>query len=174
MRISDEFRRVLFRSRYILLRVAATVPVMAVVALFVFLLLRLTPGDPAAVIAGDYATAEDIVRIRERLGLNEPLPLQFITWVGLLLQGDLGTSIFTNLPVTTLIGQRLEPTVMLALTTIVLSVAVAVPLGAIAAWQAGRSEVYTSELQSLMRIPYSVFCSKKKNTSQSSIRKVTI
>src|SRR3546814_11050948 len=78
--------------RYILLRVAATVPVMAVVALFVFLLLRLTPGDPAAVIAGDYATAEDIVRIRERLGLNEPLPLQFITWVGLLLQGDLGTS----------------------------------------------------------------------------------
>ncbi|HEY9536387.1 MAG TPA: ABC transporter permease [Kiloniellaceae bacterium] len=123
--------------RYILLRVAATVPVMAVVALFVFLLLRLTPGDPAAVIAGDYATAEDIVRIRERLGLNEPLPLQFITWVGLLLQGDLGTSIFTNLPVTTLIGQRLEPTVMLALTTIVLSVAVAVPLGAIAAWKAG-------------------------------------
>src|SRR3546814_20503532 len=82
--------------RYILLRVAATIPVMAVVALFVFLLLRLTPGDPAAVIAGDYATAEDIVRIRERLGLNEPLPLQFITWVGLLLQGDLGTSIFTN------------------------------------------------------------------------------
>ncbi|HEY9548685.1 MAG TPA: ABC transporter permease, partial [Kiloniellaceae bacterium] len=93
--------------RYILLRVAATIPVMAVVALFVFLLLRLTPGDPAAVIAGDYATAEDIVRIRERLGLNEPLPHQFVTWVGLLLQGDLGTSIFTNLPVTTLIGQRL-------------------------------------------------------------------
>src|SRR3546814_9589080 len=92
--------------RYILLRVAATIPVMAVVALFVFLLLRLTPGDPAAVIAGDYATAEDIVRIRERLGLNEPLPLQFITWVGLLMQGDLGTSIFTNLLVTTLIGQR--------------------------------------------------------------------
>src|SRR3546814_13688858 len=100
-------------------------------------LLRPTPGDPAAVIAGDYATAEDIVRIRERLGLNEPLPLQFITWVGLLLQGDLGTSIFTNLPVTTLIGQRLDPTVMLALTTIVLSVDVAVPLGAIAAWEAG-------------------------------------
>src|SRR3546814_6744818 len=133
--------------RYIRLRVAATVPVMAVVALFVFLLLRLTPGDPAAVIAGDYATAEDIVRIRERLGLNEPLPLQFITWVGLLLQGDLGTSIFTNLPVTTLIGQRLEPTVMLAITTLVLSVAVAVTLGAIAAWNAdslieiGRAQV---------------------------------
>jgi peptide/nickel transport system permease protein len=123
--------------RYILMRVAATIPVMAVVALFVFLMLRLSPGDPAAVIAGDYATAEDIVRIRERLGLNEPIPYQFITWVGLLLQGDLGTSIFTNLPVTTLIGQRIEPTVMLALTTIVFSVLVAVPLGAIAAWKAG-------------------------------------
>jgi peptide/nickel transport system permease protein len=123
--------------RYILMRVVATVPVMAVVALFVFLLLRLSPGDPAAVIAGDYATAEDIVRIREQLGLNEPLPIQFVTWIGLLLQGDLGTSIFTNLPVTTLIGQRIEPTVMLTLTTILFSVAVAVPLGAIAAWKAG-------------------------------------
>jgi peptide/nickel transport system permease protein len=123
--------------RYILMRVVATVPVMAVVALFVFLLLRLSPGDPAAVIAGDYATAEDIARIREQLGLNEPLPIQFVTWIGLLLQGDLGTSIFTNLPVTTLIGQRIEPTVMLTLTTILFSVAVAVPLGAIAAWKAG-------------------------------------
>ena len=123
--------------RYILLRVVATVPVMAVVALFVFLLLRLSPGDPAAVIAGDYATAEDIASIREKLGLNEPLPIQFVTWIGLLLQGDLGTSIFTNLPVTTLIGQRIEPTVMLALTTILFSVAVAVPLGAVAAWKAG-------------------------------------
>jgi peptide/nickel transport system permease protein len=123
--------------RYILMRVVATVPVMAVVALFVFLLLRLSPGDPAAVIAGDYATAEDIARIREQLGLNEPLPIQFVTWIGLLLQGDLGTSIFTNLPVTTLIGQRIEPTMMLTLTTILFSVAVAVPLGAIAAWKAG-------------------------------------
>jgi peptide/nickel transport system permease protein len=119
------------------MRVAATVPVMAVVALFVFLMLRLTPGDPAAVIAGDYATSEDIARIREQLGLNDPIPYQFITWIGLLLQGDLGTSIFTNLPVTTLIGQRIEPTVMLALTTILFSVLVAVPLGAIAAWKAG-------------------------------------
>lgn len=123
--------------RYILLRVAATVPVMAVVALFVFLMLRLTPGDPAAVIAGDYATVEDIARIRERLGLNEPIAYQFVAWIGLLLQGDLGTSIFSNLPVTTLIGQRIEPTVMLSLTTIVFSVAVAVPLGAVAAWKAG-------------------------------------
>ena len=123
--------------RHILLRVLSTVPVMLIVALFVFLMLRLSPGDPAAVIAGDYATAEDVARIRAMLGLDEPIPVQFVKWLGQLLQGDLGTSIFTKLPVTTLIGQRLEPTLMLGLTTIVFSVLVAVPLGTIAAYRAG-------------------------------------
>ena len=114
-----------------------TVPVMVVVALFVFLLLRLSPGDPAAVIAGDYATAEDVQKIREKLGLSEPIFVQFVTWLGSLIQGDLGTSIFSNKPVTELIGQRLEPTLMLALTTIIFSIFVAVPLGTIAAFRAG-------------------------------------
>ena len=114
-----------------------TVPVMVVVALFVFLLLRLSPGDPAAVIAGDYATAEDVQKIREKLGLSEPIFVQFVTWLGSLIQGDLGTSIFSNKPVTELIGQRLEPTLMLALTTIIFSILVAVPLGTIAAFRAG-------------------------------------
>ena len=123
--------------RYVLMRVLATVPVMGVVAVFVFLMLRLTPGDPAAVIAGDYATAEDVARIREQLGLNQPIPVQFAKWIGALLQGDLGTSIFTNLPVTTLIAQRLEPTLLLSLTTITFAVLVAVPLGTIAAWRSG-------------------------------------
>ncbi len=122
---------------YIARRVLSTVPVMGVVALFVFLMLRLSPGDPAAVIAGDYATAEDIARIRERLGLDEPITVQFFQWLGSLLQGDLGISIFTNLPVTTLIAQRLEPTIMLTLTTIIFTVLVAVPLGTLAAWKAG-------------------------------------
>ena len=122
---------------YIAKRILATIPVMGVVALFVFLMLRLAPGDPAAVIAGDYATAEDVARIREQLGLNEPIILQFVHWVGQLLHGNLGISIFTNLPVTTLISQRLEPTVSLTLTTIVFTIAVAVPLGTIAAWKAG-------------------------------------
>ncbi len=122
---------------YILRRVLATIPVMVVVALFVFLMLRLAPGDPAAVIAGDYATAEDIVRIRESLGLNESIPRQFLTWVGSLARGDLGTSIFTKLPVTTLIGQRLEPTIMLTITTIIFTILVAVPLGTLAAWRSG-------------------------------------
>jgi peptide/nickel transport system permease protein len=122
---------------YIFKRILATIPVMGVVALFVFLMLRLSPGDPAAVIAGDYATAEDIVRIRQQLGLNEPIFVQFVSWVGQLLRGDLGISIFTNLPVTTLIAQRLEPTISLTLTTIVFTVVVAIPLGTIAAWKSG-------------------------------------
>ena len=122
---------------YILFRVLSTIPVMGVVALFVFVLLRIAPGDPAAVIAGDYATAEDVARIREQLGLADPLLIQFFRWLGDLLQGDLGTSIFSNLPVSVLIGQRLEPTLLLALTTILFSVAVAVPLGTIAAYRSG-------------------------------------
>ena len=122
---------------YIARRVLSTIPVMGVVALFVFLMLRLSPGDPAALIAGDYATAEDIARIRERLGLDEPIVVQFFQWLGNLLQGDLGISIFTNLPVTTLIAQRLEPTIMLTLTTLTFTILVAVPLGTLAAWKAG-------------------------------------
>jgi peptide/nickel transport system permease protein len=112
---------------FILKRVLATVPVMGVVALIVFLLLRLSPGDPAAVIAGDYATAEQIEKIRTQLGLNQPILVQFISWLGDLARGDLGVSIFSNLPV---------PTLMLAFTTIVFSVLVAVPLGVLAAWKA--------------------------------------
>ena len=118
---------------YVLKRVLATIPVMVVVALFVFLMLRLSPGDPAAVIAGDYATAEDVERIRTQLGLNDPIHVQMLNWLGQLAQGDLGMAIFSKLPVTTLIGQRLEPTLLLALCTITFTVLVAVPLGTIAA-----------------------------------------
>jgi len=122
---------------FILRRVASTVPVMLIVAVVIFAMLRLTPGDPAVVIAGDQATAEQIARIRASLGLDLPIHVQFITWISQILRGDLGTSIFTNMPVSTLIGQRLEPTLMLTLTTVVFSVSVAVPLGVWAAWRAG-------------------------------------
>ena len=122
---------------YIIRRILATIPVVAVVTIFIFMLLHLTPGDPAAVIAGEYATPEAIERIRERLGLNQPLHIQFFLWVAALAQGDLGISVFSNLPVTELIGQRLEPTLFLAAITIVMAILVAVPLGAIAAWRAG-------------------------------------
>jgi peptide/nickel transport system permease protein len=122
---------------YLIRRVLAAVPVMGVVALFVFLLLRLTPGDPAAILAGDNATPERLERIRDSLGLNEPLIVQFITWVNKLLHGDLGTSLISNLPVMKMISQRVEPSISIALSTIILAVIVAVPLGVIAAWKHG-------------------------------------
>jgi peptide/nickel transport system permease protein len=97
----------------------------------------LSPGDPATVIAGDYATPEDIARIRAQLGLDQPLYIQFTTWVGQLLHGDLGVSIFSNLPVSQLIGQRIAPTLSLAFFTLSIAIFVAVPLGMLAAWKSG-------------------------------------
>ena len=122
---------------YVARRLFSTIVVMAVVAFVVFSLLYLTPGDPAAVIAGDIATDEDIKRIHARLGLDEPFLVQFGRWLWALLHGDLGTSIFTNLPVTTLIGQRVEPTLALTMCTLVVAIAIAVPLGVVAAAKAG-------------------------------------
>ena len=122
---------------YVLKRVLSTIPVMVIVAVLVFLLLRLAPGDPAAVIAGDYATAEDVERIRTQLGLNDPMFMQLWRWILQLASGDLGTAIFSKKPVMELIGQRIEPTLLLSLCTIVFAVAVAVPLGTIAAWKSG-------------------------------------
>ena len=122
---------------YIVHRILATIPVMGVVGVAVFMLLHLTPGDPAAVIAGDYARPEDIARIRHQLGLDRPVHIQFFIWVGSILSGDLGVSIFSDLPVAHLIGQRLEPTFALAAATLVFSVVIAVPMGVLAAWKAG-------------------------------------
>jgi peptide/nickel transport system permease protein len=123
--------------RFLIQRLLATIPVLFVVAVIVFLLLRLTPGDPAAIIAGDFATTEQIEQIRESLGLNRPLLAQFGIWIGHVLQGNLGESFFFRMSVTQLIAQRLEPTVALALCTIVLAVLIAVPLGTLAAWRHG-------------------------------------
>jgi peptide/nickel transport system permease protein len=122
---------------YLVRRLLATIPVMGVVALFVFSLLYIAPGDPAAVIAGDFATAQQIALIHQKLGLDEPFLVRFGHWLWAVLHGDLGISIFTNLPVTQLIGQRLEPTLALTLTTLVVTIVFAVPLGVIAAWKAG-------------------------------------
>src|SRR5437879_6384619 len=121
---------------YIIRRVVATIPVMAVVALFVFSLLYIAPGDPAAVIAGDQATPADVERIRQSLGLDRPFLIRFGEWVWQIVHGDLGTSIFTNLPVSALIAQRIEPTLSLMAITLVFAVCVAVPIGVLAAWKA--------------------------------------
>ena len=110
---------------------------MAIVALFVFSLLYIAPGDPAVVIAGDQASPADVERIRANLGLDQPFLVQFGSWVWRLLHFDLGTSIFTNLPVSAMIAQRIEPTLSLMMVTLVLTILIAVPLGVIAAWKAG-------------------------------------
>jgi peptide/nickel transport system permease protein len=123
--------------RFLMQRLLALIPVLFIVAVVVFLILRLTPGDPAAVIAGNNATNDDIDRIREQLGLTKPLLTQFMIWLGNVLQGDLGYSFYLNKPVTELIAQRIEPTLSLAAGTMVLAVLVAVPLGTLAAWRMG-------------------------------------
>ncbi len=123
--------------RLILSRLLASIPVMGVVAIFVFLLLRLSPGDPAAILAGDTATPETIAAIRADLGLDRPILEQFVTWIGQLLQGDLGKSVLSKQPVTMMIGQRVEPTMSLALTTLFFAIMVAVPMGILAAWKHG-------------------------------------
>jgi peptide/nickel transport system permease protein len=118
-------------------RILATIPVMVVVALFVFSLLYIAPGDPATIIAGDQASPEDILRIRASLGLDQPFLFRFGQWAWHVLQGDLGQSIFTSLPVTHMIAQRVEPTLSLMVLTLIFSIVIAVPLGVIAAWKHG-------------------------------------
>jgi peptide/nickel transport system permease protein len=122
---------------YIARRLLATLPVMAVVAVFVFLLLRLTPGDPAAIIAGDNATSQQVAEIRHRLGLDRPVARQFAIWLGRVVRGDFGESFFFKQTVAQLILGRAEPTLALATTTIVLAVTMAVPLGVAAAYRQG-------------------------------------
>ena len=122
---------------YVVRRVLATLPVMALVALVVFSLLYLAPGDPAAIIAGDQATPADVDRIRASLGLDRPFLVRFGEWIWRILNGDLGTSIFTDLPVGHMIAQRIEPTLSLMVVTLTLSTLVAVPIGVLAAARQG-------------------------------------
>lgn len=117
-------------------RILGAVPVLFVVCLVCFVLVRLT-GDPAAILGGDFATDNELEVIRNQLGLDEPLSVQFLIWLGKILQGDLGTSVLSGLPVGDLILQRLPPTLSLSFWTITLAVFVAVPLGTLAAWSHG-------------------------------------
>jgi len=122
---------------YVVRRLLATIPIMALVAVFVFMLLHMSPGDPAVVIAGDFASVAQVEEIRTQLGLNDPLHVQFVNWAAGLFRGDLGNSIYSGLPVSRLIGQRVEPTFMLTLTTMIIALTLAIPLGVIAAWKVG-------------------------------------
>jgi peptide/nickel transport system permease protein len=122
---------------FLLRRIAATIPVLVIVALIVFLMLRLAPGDPAAAILGDYASSEAMHSVRTQLGLEQSIPVQFFQWSMRLLSGDLGESFFLKQSVASLIAQRIEPTLSLAAITLVVTVLIAVPLGVIAAWRHG-------------------------------------
>src|SRR5215813_12407890 len=121
---------------YVARRILATLPVLGVVAVVVFSILHVSPGDPAALIGGDHATPQQIADIRAKLGLDRPLYEQFVVWTRNVLTGDLGISIFSNQPVTHLLAQRLEPTISLTIATTVVMVLLAVPIGVIAAWRA--------------------------------------
>jgi peptide/nickel transport system permease protein len=123
---------------YLARRILATIPVLLVVAVVVFLLINLSPGDPAAILAGDQARPQDIAALRHQMGLDQPIPVRFFLWLGQVLRGDLGTSVYNNRPVFSLIMQSVEPTAAIALLTLILSIALAIPLGIIAAWNAGR------------------------------------
>jgi peptide/nickel transport system permease protein len=122
---------------YLARRLAAAVPVLGIVGVMVFLMLRLAPGDPAAVIAGNSASDQDIAQIRTELGLDRPLAAQFVLWAGRMASGDFGESYYYKKTVASLIADRVEPTLALATLTILLAVAVAIPLGTLAASRAG-------------------------------------
>lgn len=117
----------------VLKRLLASVPVLAIVGLFIFSLLYIAPGDPAAIIAGDHASTEDIAKIRVSLGLDQPFAVRFSEWLWGVMHGDLGQSIFTKMPVTELILQRLEPTLSLLLLSFLMAVVIAIPMGILAA-----------------------------------------
>lgn len=122
---------------FVVKRLLATIPVLVMVALFVFFMLRMTPGDPAAVLAGDNGTPEQIESIRNQLGLNQPIFTQLVIWLGNVLQGNFGESFYFKKPVAELILLRIEPTLALTVVTLIITLVVALPLGVIAAYRHG-------------------------------------
>jgi len=123
---------------YIARRLLAAIPVIIMVAVVVFAMLRLTPGDPAAILAGDDATTEQLEQIRQSMGLDKPILTQFAVWVGQLAQGDLGQSLLSRKPVLDLISERVGPTVALAVSVLIVTILVAIPMGIIAARHRGK------------------------------------
>jgi peptide/nickel transport system permease protein len=122
---------------FLIRRILSVVPVLLIVAVLVFLMLRLVPGDPAVVLAGETASPELILQIRERMGLERPIVVQFGIWLADVLRGDFGESYFFRTKVSTLILQRLEPTLALGSAALLLAVVIAVPLGVLAAFRQG-------------------------------------
>ncbi|MDP9371820.1 MAG: ABC transporter permease [Chloroflexota bacterium] len=122
---------------YTIRRVLLAIPVMLMVATAVFLLLRLTPGDPAGVILGPDATEDRRRELRRELGLEDPLPVQYVRWLGKVARGDLGRSLFLNKPVTAALLERAQPTLLLTIMALTVAIAIGLPTGVIAARQRG-------------------------------------
>jgi len=123
--------------RYLLNRLVGLVAVMFIVATIVFVILRITPGDPAAVMLGPEASQQDIDALRARLGLDRPLPVQYLGWLGQLARGDLGQSIFLGKPVLAALADRAEPTFWLTLMSLAIAAAIALPVGILSAVRRG-------------------------------------
>jgi peptide/nickel transport system permease protein len=126
-------------TRYLASRFGGMVVVMMLVATLVFFITRLAPGDPAAIMLGDQATAADIAKLRASYGLDKPLPVQFVYWLGELARGNLGQSIFLQRPVTQALLERAEPTSFLTLFSIVIAALIGLPCGIIAAVWRGKT-----------------------------------
>ena len=126
-------------TRYLLSRFAGMVIVMLIVAALVFFITRLAPGDPAAVMLGEQATAADIAQLRASYGLDKPLPMQFVLWLSELAKGNLGQSIFLQRPVTQALLERAEPTFFLTLFSIAIAMLIGVPCGIAAAVWRGKA-----------------------------------
>jgi len=124
-------------KEYLARRILALAPVMFVVATLVFVLMHLTPGDPVSAMLGMDANPTDVERMRANLGLDKPLHLQYLQWIGKVLQGNFGESIFLQIPVLTAVADRLEPTLMLTLLAMVIAVGLGIPAGVISATRFG-------------------------------------
>ena len=122
---------------YIVRRLLASIPVILLVGVLTFSILHIAPGDPAVLMAGEEATPEDVEEMRVALGFDKPFIVQFGRWAGRLLKGDLGTSIFSQHSIASLMKPRLQPTLSLAFLAITLSIAIGVPIGVLAAWKVG-------------------------------------
>jgi peptide/nickel transport system permease protein len=123
-------------GRYMVQRILATIPVLFIVAIITFSLIHLAPGDPAAILVGDEAQPGQVEALREALGLNDPLYVQGGRYIKDILTGNFGKSVYNQFPVTTLIRQRLEPTISVAIFSQVIAISIAIPLGILAAWKA--------------------------------------
>ncbi len=122
---------------YIFKRILSLIPVLFVVSVVIFSIVHLTPGDPARVILGPEASPDQVATLREQMGFNRPIVVQYLSWLGAVLQGDFGDSIFMRMPVTQAIANHAAPTLSLAILAQLFTIAVAVPLGILAARKRG-------------------------------------